>query len=492
MSHAIGLGQRVGLLAGLAFGLCIGMYGFAWLLVNWGPLYAFVLLAIPALGLLVMQYPAYGALFLAGVVPAVSGVRRGLPVPGLRLSEVLIAFCGSAILLAVANRRNRTPWKMFDWVALLYVLATIGLGSWDLIDRGDGFSADALGDLLGPLQFFILYRAVASVLTTSDLRIKAIRWILYSSIPVSLLAILQQAGVGSFNTFLTGLTGSGAGSGETATGLVRATGPFPIWHSLAGYLFLVVMLGLGSYLEGSGRILGTRRLLYVLVPAVGALITTATLAPIFGALAGAALLGRAYGRMGRSILGVALAIFVVGFLFTPALSSRFEQQYGHTVTIQAAKGSDPIIPRTLAARYVIWTEQYVPAMSGHWATGWGPGVPPKVDWEWTESLYLTMLVRGGVPLLLIYLWLAGSTITRSRRLMRAPDFERSLLANVVFTGTIVLLFMQIITPYFVLAGPPHIYWALLGLLFGGVVRSRSQEPVREAPPERALALGARA
>jgi hypothetical protein len=492
VTYAIALGHRIGLRAGVALGICLGMYGFAWLLVNWGAFYAFTLLAIPALGLLVMQYPAYGALFLAGIVPAISGLRRGLPVPGLRPSEILIAFCGSAILLAVANRRDRTPWKMFDWVALLYVLATVALGSWDLIDRGDGFSADAIGDLLGPLQFFILYRAVASVLTTSELRIKAIRWILYSSIPVSLLAILQQAGLGRFNSFMADLTGTAAGSSPTATGLVRATGPFPIWHSLAGYLFLVVMLGLGAYLEGSGRILGTRRLLYVLVPAVGALITTATLAPIFGALAGAALLGRAYGRMGRSILGVALAIFVVGFLFTPALSSRFEQQYGDTVTIQAAKGSDPIIPRTLAARYVIWTEQYVPAMSGHWATGWGPGVPPKVDWEWTESLYLTMVVRGGVPLLLIYLWLAGSTITRSRRLTRAPDFERSLLANVVFTGTIVLLFMQIITPYFVLAGPPHIYWALLGLLFGGVVRSRTEEPVREAPPERALALGARA
>ena len=338
MSYAIALGHRIGLRAGLAFGICIGLYGFAWLLVNWGAFYAFTLLAIPALGLIVMQYPAYGALFLAGVVPAMSGLRRGLPVPGLRPSEILIAFCGSAILLAVANRRDRTPWQMFDWVALLYVLATVALGSWDLIDRGDGFGADAIGDLLGPLQFFILYRAVASVLTTSELRIKAIRWILYSSVPVSLLAILQQAGIGSFNSFLTSLTGTAAGSDPTATGLVRATGPFPIWHSLAGYLFLVVMLGLGAYLEGSGRILGTRRLLYVLVPAVGALITTATLAPIFGALAGAALLGRAYGRMGRSILGVALAIFIVGFLFTPALSSRFEQQYGDTVTIQAAKG----------------------------------------------------------------------------------------------------------------------------------------------------------
>jgi hypothetical protein len=369
---------------------------------------------------------------------------------------------------------------MFDWVALLYVLATVTLGSWDLIDRGDGFSAEAVGELLGPLQFFILYRAVATVLTTSELRAKAIRWILYSSIPVSLLAILQQAGIGSFNSFLTKLTGTDAGSDPTATGLVRATGPFPIWHSLAGYLFLVVMLGLGAYLEGSGRVMRSRRLLWVLVPAVAALITTATLAPIFGVLAGAALLGRAYGRMGRSVVGVALAIFVVGVLFTPALSSRFEQQYGDSVTIQAAKGSDPLIPRTLAARYTIWTEQYVPALSGHWATGWGPGVPPKVDWQWTESLYLTMLVRGGIPLLLIYVWLAGSTITRARRLARAPDFERRLLSNVVFTSTVVLLFMQIITPYFVLTGPPHIYWALLGLLFGGVVRSRKEEPVPEA------------
>ena len=438
-----------------------------------------------------MQYPAYGALFLAGIVPAISGLRRGLPVPGLRPSEILIAFCGSAILLAVANRRDRTPWKMFDWVALLYVLATVALGSWDLIDRGDGFGADAIGDLLGPLQFFILYRAVASVLTTSELRIKAIRWILYSSVPVSLLAILQQAGIGSFNSFLTlhrhGRRLRSDCDGPRACDRAVSDLALPRWLPVPRRNARP-----GGLPGGIRQDPGTRRLLYVLVPAVGALITTATLAPIFGALAGAALLGRAYGRMGRSILGVALAIFIVGFLFTPALSSRFEQQYGNTVTIQAAKGSDPLIPRTLAARYSIWTEQYVPAMSGHWATGWGPGVPPKVDWEWTEPLYLTMVVRGGIPLLLIYLWLAGSTITRSKRLTRAPDFERSLLANVVFTGTIVLLFMQIITPYFVLAGPPHIYWALLGLLFGGAVRSRNEEPALEAPQERVVALGARA
>ena len=267
---------------------------------------------------------------------------------------------------------------MFDWVALLYVLATVALGTWDLIDRGDGFSGDAIGDLLGPLQFFILYRAVASVLTTSELRIKAIRWILYSSVPVSLLAILQQAGIGSFNSFLTRSHRHRRRLRPDCDGLVR-TGPFPIWHSLAGYLFLVVMLGLGAYLEGSGRI--RQR----------AASSTCSCRPWWRSslprrsrhlrrACGAALLGRAYGRMGRSVLGIALAIFIVGFLFTPALSSRFEQQYGDTVTIQAAKGSDPIIPRTLAARYSIWTEQYVPAMSGHWATGWGPGVPPKVDW----------------------------------------------------------------------------------------------------------------
>jgi len=121
MSYAIALGHRIGIRAGLAFGICLGMYGFAWLLVNWGAFYAFTLLAIPALGLLVMQYPAHAALFLAGVVPAISGLRRGLPVPGLRPSEILIAFCGSAVLLAVANRRDRTPWQMFAWAALLYV-----------------------------------------------------------------------------------------------------------------------------------------------------------------------------------------------------------------------------------------------------------------------------------------------------------------------------------------------------------------------------------
>ena len=49
MSYAIALGHRIGLRAGLAFGICIGLYGFAWLLVNWGAFYAFTLLRSPLL-----------------------------------------------------------------------------------------------------------------------------------------------------------------------------------------------------------------------------------------------------------------------------------------------------------------------------------------------------------------------------------------------------------------------------------------------------------
>jgi hypothetical protein len=67
--------------------------------------------------LVVVRHPALGGVLLLGVVPAASGLRRGLPVPGLRLSEIAVAGI-AAVVLTAAGRHGRAPWRVLDWAAL--------------------------------------------------------------------------------------------------------------------------------------------------------------------------------------------------------------------------------------------------------------------------------------------------------------------------------------------------------------------------------------
>ncbi len=144
-----------------------------------------------AVVVIVLVRPVIGAYALVAVVPAVSGLRAGLPVPQLRLSEALIASIG--VLLLLLARPGQTPrWRAFDWLAIGYAVANAGLGAVDLLSRGAPITLADADKLLGPVQFFVLYRAVLTTLTTERQRQAALRLLLFASVPVSLLAVLQE------------------------------------------------------------------------------------------------------------------------------------------------------------------------------------------------------------------------------------------------------------------------------------------------------------
>ena len=89
------------------------------------------------------------------------GVRRGLPIPGFRLTEVMIAGI-AAIILITAKRAPR--WGTFDWCALAYVTTTASLVWLNVVRHGSSFSQDILGTLFGPVQYLLLYRAIVTAL----------------------------------------------------------------------------------------------------------------------------------------------------------------------------------------------------------------------------------------------------------------------------------------------------------------------------------------
>src|SRR4051794_13981833 len=107
-------------------------------------------LVAAAAGLVIVERPAFGATLLVAPVPAVAGLKRGLPVPGFRISELLVVGISGAILLT-RTRKAVVPWRTFDWLLLLYAAATFGLGAYGLSSRNVPIRGENLGTMLGAL-----------------------------------------------------------------------------------------------------------------------------------------------------------------------------------------------------------------------------------------------------------------------------------------------------------------------------------------------------
>jgi hypothetical protein len=424
-------------------------------------------LVAAALGAAAIQWPAAAALSLVAIAPAVSGLKRGLPVPGFRLSELLIAG-GATLILVAADRRRTVRWRAFDWLALAYVIATAVLGSADLIGRGEGFSADSLGTLAGPLQFFLLYRAVIVALPTAEDRRRALAVILVASVPVAVLALAQQFDVAGVRSLMVHATGTDIylqqiQNGETP----RATGPFPHWHQLGGYLLLVTLVGVGLLLAGSGRVMRRRWLIAIVALDAAALVQTVTIAAVFGAVGGALLLGYWLHRLRPVIWGIVVAGVLAAVVAGPVIEQRFEQQW---VKTPGSEGS-ALVPSTIDFRWQVWTEQYFPVLQGRWLTGYGPN-PPPTPFQYADSLYITLILRGGLVLLAVYAAMTVALWAMSRGAIADPDPERRVVAAVVAATVLLLVVIHIIEPYFLDSGAPHVLWALTGLLAAGAVYPR--------------------
>jgi hypothetical protein len=426
-----------------------------------GPLYGLGALGGVALALVVLWRPDVGALVLVATVPITAGLRRGLPLPGLRISEALIVGV-SALILLLADRRQLVPWRTFDWLALAYVISTAGFGFFALLRRGDAFTADRLGTMLGPLQFLLLYRAVLTGLQTRQQHRRAIRLILYGGVVASLLATLQQLNVGPIRPLLATITGTDIQDSYVFEQLPRATGPFPHWQPLAAYLFVVVLLGVGLLLEGSGQIMSRNVLLIMTGISFAALIETVTIGPIIGAVAGSIWLAVGPRQVRKLIIWLVAGSVVMALLFGPLLITRYDQQF----VAPASTAQKSLVPQTLVYRYEVWTKQYIPAVtaSNAWIYGFGPDLPPQVFWKYTESLYLTLILRGGLPLLAVYGALVLAALVATRRAARQSQGEWRTVAEALFVALALLIPLQTIQAYFVQTGMSHLLWILLALV----------------------------
>jgi hypothetical protein len=201
----------------------------------------------------------------------------------------------------------------------------------------------------------------------------------------------------------------------------------------------------------------------VLVLSTVGIVLTLTLAVLLGLVLGYIVLALWSGR-GRVWLSRGLAIGVAaGILASPLIGGRLQDQ--------RSRGEDSLVPQTLSFRWEIWTEQYFPSMSGRWILGYGPGIPEEIAWRYTESVYITYLLQGGLILVVLFLALQAVLFRQMRDLSRSPDPARVAVSGTVAAMVVVLLPLHGVFPYMVGLGLPQLFFALAGVAFAGLPRA---------------------
>jgi hypothetical protein len=422
---------------------------------GFNPWAGLVILLGAAYVLLVATRPTVAVFVLIAVVPLTSGLRRGFPVPGFRLSEILITVTGGLLLISL-HSRQAVRWRAVDWWLAAYTAGGLLIGLAAASIDGRTGTLD-LNSLVGPLQFLLLYRAVISGARNQETRRMGLRLIIGGSVIVSALAVLQQLDVPGVRDFIAYITGGSVFKTWSYDKFPRATGVFPHWHPLAGYLLIVILLIFALLLDPEQNVAARPVLVLPLAVDMLALVCSVSLTIFFAVAAGALLLGVWYRRLGRILGLLATGAAVSLLLFSSLLSARLESQY--------SGNSSGAVPQTIGYRFQVWQDQYLPAMAGHWILGYGTGEIPGITWLHTENLYLTVLLRGGILLMLIYAGLMIALAQRSARLLDVPEPERRAVVRVLLAVTVILVPINAIFPYLTASGMPQLFWLLPALAF---------------------------
>lgn len=422
-------------------------------------------------------------LALLAFVPATSGTARGLIIPGLKVSDMIVI----ALVVVLIGWFSLRKWRMTltSWALLVYGLLHLTFTLINFARRPDLANTgifDVGKEAVSGIQYFIIF-AVAMILSReSDSIATWLTWTLAIASVIAIVAFLQELGVPGIREILAFMTGNPRILHWEDWQDSRATGPFFGWHALGIYLsthatFAIALL-LRARLSSRHKALVGGSLLVILLGLGAAL--TATPAALT-ALALVALVP--WRRIPRRHLaiglgGLSIVTFIGAVVFWNQIVDRVIDQ-GETVI--------PGLPRTIAYRVLFWTRDYLPIIRENLLTGYGPLGPGDGDiYPHTESMYISVLMAGGPILLLAFLsfmTITFITLSAARKSLAAESVTYALaLALMVITAF--LFVAQLIHPYFDDAGGAPLFVTGLGVTIGQVVRSPLAPKEQNGPPSR--------
>lgn len=424
--------------------------------------------AAVALAAAVLRTPVVASITVGGVLPAISGLSRSFGVAGLKGSELLLGVC----LLALLVRRPALPRRTSAVDITLVVFAGVGIAVaalHTLSGRSDLPSMLRVG--LQPAFVLMGFWTVARGIEDAGQVRVVLRVMLVVACVPALLAVAQYLDLPPARQVLLALTDGGLVA-QPGTGPVRVTGPWPIWHSLGGYLLVPFTVGTSLLILGDRTVLRRRALLPVLTVLAGGLVLTVTITVIAWAVTAVLIAAVLLRRPVRAVLGLGLLAAVALVLAQSAISERVDQQT--TVTEDTPAGG--LLPQTLAYRVVVWERDYLPLLARAVGVGLGNDLPEDIIFGSTENQVFTFVLRGGLALALagyaVVVAVLIAAYTRFRAASRLPSeaadaapLQAAAAALVGITALVPVTTM--IWPYLSNAGFVQAFAALAGLVLGG-------------------------
>jgi hypothetical protein len=412
--------------------------------------------------------PVVGAVVVAAVAPAVAGVSAG-GVAGLKAPQLLILVCAAALVL-----RRPSRWRAVsgvDVAVTAFAAAGVLLAGYH-VARHDVVVLEGLRTGLQPLFLLLAWwTASRGVEGPADVRV-VLRWVLASSVVPAGAAVLQYFDIPGVRATLITLVGGGL-MARPGGGTPRVTGPFPIWHSLGGYLVIPTALALLLLLRGDWSLLRRRTLLVVLAVDATALIMSVTVTLLIW-LPFAVLVASVLARRLPRALAVLTALGVAAVLaFPTVLADRLQAQ--QTQTAYTAGGA---APQTLQYRFLIWQRDYLPLMAQAAPLGLGTDTPEGVLFDATENENITWVLRGGVGLLALGWTTVVALGVRALRHARGAEGPARSTAMVLTAVIAFLPAATMVWPYLTNAGLPLALFGISGAALGLAARAPAAGPRR--------------
>ncbi len=438
-----------------------------------------------------ITYGAYVALFCALFFATFSKGIAGLK-PGELLLLGVVALIGLRRVILRDFTFITTP---IDAGLLLLIAFGTFLPLVVLELRGLYITTDDFRALIGPVEYYLWYRALLEAIPLTSHLTNFLKVILAALGIVSLIGVLQIARFPEVEKLLVKYyPGHNVDLSQT---IHRATSVVGSWETLAAlavYTLILVnqLLTHRASQERMGKYWNWLLIGLALI-SIGAMAATLSFAGFFGLGLSYILAWRLNGKLPRvtlAILGTgALALIALG----PYLLSRIH-----------AGGNTGLILQSWQNRALHWQIIYHVLIVNPQTLIFGvqPGFTyPVITFDSTESMYLLLLYRGGLLYLAAFITffaLVFFTINRARR--ASTGFEREVLTALLIIF-LVHIFIDIVDAHLFDAGESQVLLAMLAIVAGVQLRTdrrfqwmgqqmgRSPVAASGAPPPGMSALG---
>jgi hypothetical protein len=229
----------------------------------------------------------------------------------------------------------------------------------------------------------------------------------------------------------------------------------------------------------------TRRLLGAcLALIVAGMVTALTLTPVLLLATTVILFGlRSVRARAWAFLTGAIALFLLAFTEVGRTAlERLEAQERSGTTEYSG------LPQTIGYRLAIWERDYFPLIGGNELNGYGPlGPADQSVFPYTESMYIEVLMRGGMLLLVALVAMMFAALISMRRVaqqakLRALPIDAAV-ASAIAVITLFLIFAQAIHPYLVDAGSSAFMFCAWGICSARLLAMRNAPPVPTIEPK---------